>query len=139
MVVGEVRRATAGLGSRWAHVICDLASRPGWWVVRYTTQWVGGVSHGLTDDLTSPIVSYSHVNSGCEEGVGTVRDTLFVRESHEEESDIFQTTSLVVRGLGRAFLCLSVRVIASSARLPCSRARRGAHCLCLALSSPEVS
>ena len=46
VMVGEVCRATAGLGSRWAHVICDLASRPGWWVVRYTNRWVGGY---LTD------------------------------------------------------------------------------------------
>eukprot|EP00964_Phaeocystis_antarctica_P015090 scaffold8324_cov45-Phaeocystis_antarctica.AAC.2 len=72
VVVGEVRRATAGLGGRWAHVICDLASRPGWWVVRYTASGPGGwmgISHGVTDDLTAPIVSYSRANSvmrgGC--------------------------------------------------------------------------
>ena len=39
VMVGEVCRATAGMGSRWAHGICDLASRPG-------IGMVGGAVHG---------------------------------------------------------------------------------------------
>jgi len=72
---GAPVRATAGLGdrgSRYATVICDLAPRLGWWAVRYTsveTPWVdAGVSHCLTDDLTSRIVSYSCAYSDFELG-----------------------------------------------------------------------
>ena len=68
---GAPVRATAGLGGRGScheTVICDLAPRPGWWAVRYTSvDPVGGwVSHGVTDDLTARIVSYRRANSGCE-------------------------------------------------------------------------
>ena len=92
---GALQRGRVGAGGRWWWLERCAGQRPGWvaggltssviwrrgpdggWYGTRPVDPVGGwVSHGLTDDLTSPIVSYSRANSVVRGGCYGARNAL---------------------------------------------------------------